>query len=331
MTDDERDAIAAAVDPHEVDSLRRAMFPDDELNELNELNDDESVNDDQTRRTPARFEVACLRDLDDARLLAAALIRPAPGEGILGRYVEMSFIVTLPRARGRGLWRELTRELIAWTVRRAAWRATALIVKVKRGGGGGGGGVKRKRDKERGDRHWQETMWRDGVGAVRVDGGWGGARRRASNARERIEAILERLGSDTGGRPGGRDGGGGARAKTSAAGSLHPIPDRDLLLIRMLPPPDEGSDAAPSPLAPSASSRRAPSFADLDETRGRRLARGGPGSPAAGWTRGYTRVFWTLSLAWSTAAAGVPCLSSGTTSRPPAGPASPRASPRRSG
>ena len=147
------------------------MFPHDD----DTVNDDESVNDDQTRRTPPRcFEVACLRGLDDARLLAAALIRPAPGEGILGRYVEMPFIVTLPHARGRGLWRELTRELIAWTVRRAAWRATALIVKVKRGGGGGGGGVKRKRDKERGDRHWQETMWRDGAGAVRVDGGGGG-------------------------------------------------------------------------------------------------------------------------------------------------------------
>ena len=278
MTDDERNAIAGAVDPDEVDSLRRAMFPYDD----DTVNDDESVNDDQTRRTPRCFEVACLRGLDDARLLAAALIRPAPGEGILGRYVEMPFIVTLPHARGRGLWRELTRELIAWTVRRAAWRATALIVKVKRGGGG----VKRKRDKKRGDRHWQETMWRDGAGAVRVDGGWGGARRGASNARERIEAILERLGSNTGGGGGGRrpgsDGGGGVGAKTSAAGSLHPIPDRDLLLIRMLPPPDEGSDATTSPLAPSASSRRVPSFADLDEMRGRRLAQGGPSSPAAG-------------------------------------------------
>ena len=261
LTDGERDAIAAAVDPNEVDSLRRAMFPDDD----DTVNDDESVNDDQTRRTPPPFEVACLRGLDDAQLLAAAVIRPAPGEGILGRYVEMPFIVTLPHARGRGLWRELTRELIGWTVRRADWRATALIVKVKRGGGG----VKGKRDKKRGDRHWQETMWRDGAGAVRVDGGWGGARRRTSNARERIEAILERLGSDTGrqGRGWGRDSrrrpgsdasleAGVVTSKVTAAGSLHHVPDRDLLLIRMLPPPDEGSGAAPSPLAPSISSRR---------------------------------------------------------------------------
>ena len=95
LTDGERDAIAAAVDPNEVESLRRAMFPDE----------NRSV-DDETRRTlrpnPKPFEVACLRGLDDAQLLAAAVIRPAPGEGILGRYVEMPFIITLPHARGRG-------------------------------------------------------------------------------------------------------------------------------------------------------------------------------------------------------------------------------------
>ena len=51
------------------------MFPYDD----DTVNDDESVNDDQTRRTPRCFEVACLRGLDDARLLAA-LIRPGAGE-----------------------------------------------------------------------------------------------------------------------------------------------------------------------------------------------------------------------------------------------------------
>ena len=85
----------------------------------------------------------------------------------------------------------------------------------------------------------------------------------------------------------GREGAGVGRRRRGRREDLRggvatPIPDRDLLLIRMLPPPDEGSDATTSPLAPSASSRRVPSFADLDEMRGRRLAQGGPSSPAAG-------------------------------------------------
>ena len=146
---------------------------------------------------------------------------------------------------------------------RASWRATGLIVKVARP----------RKGARKGERHWQEAMWRDGFGACRLDGGWGGGGggRRATNAGGRIETILRRLGSNAGA---GESLTSSAGESSSAAAALHPTPGRDLLLLRMLPPPDEGSDGAPSPLyvPPAVGASSLARAAALDESRAKMLA-----------------------------------------------------------
>ena len=266
LTNEESESIRSQItDPIELEALSQIVNPPSEVHD-----DPIDTADDGTPRIRARasasaepFKVACLRGLEDGGLLAAAFIRPASGEGILGRYVEMPFLVTLPHARGRGLWRELTRLFIGWATRHGDWRATGLIVKVARP----------RKGARKGERHWQEAMWRDGFGACRLDGGWGGGGggRRATNAGGRIETILRRLGSNAGA---GESLTSSAGESSSAAAALHPTPGRDLLLLRMLPPPDEGSDGAPSPLyvPPAVGASSLARAAALDESRAKMLA-----------------------------------------------------------
>lgn len=267
LTTEEIESIGSQItDPIELEALSRIVNPPSEVHD-----DPIDAADDGTPRIRTRasasaaepFKVACLRGLEDGGLLAAAFIRPASGEGILGRYVEMPFLVTLPHARGRGLWRELTRLFIGWATRHGDWRATGLIVKVARP----------RKGARKGERHWQEAMWRDGLGACRLDGGWGGGGggRRATNAGGRIETILRRLGSNAGA---GESLTSSAGESSSAAAALHPTPGRDLLLLRMLPPPDEGSDGAPSPLyvPPAVGASSLARAAALDESRAKMLA-----------------------------------------------------------
>ena len=266
LTNEESESIRSQItDPIELEALSQIVNPPSEVHD-----DPIDTADDGTPRIRARasasaepFKVACLRGLEDGGLLAAAFIRPASGEGILGRYVEMPFLVTLPHARGRGLWRELTRLFIGLATLHGDWRATGLIVKVARP----------RKGARKGERHWQEAMWRDGFGACRLDGGWGGGGggRRATNAGGRIETILRRLGSNAGA---GESLTSSAGESSSAAAALHPTPGRDLLLLRMLPPPDEGSDGAPSPLyvPPAVGASSLARAAALDESRAKMLA-----------------------------------------------------------
>ena len=262
LTNEESVAIRSQItDPIELEALSQIVNPPSEVHDdpIDAADDDDRTP--RPRASAEPFKVACLRGLEDGGLLAAAFVRPASGEGILGRYVEMPFLVTLPHARGRGLWRELTRLFIGWATRHGDWRATGLIVKVARP----------RKGARKGERHWQEAMWRDGLGACRLDGGWGGGGggRRAANAGERIETILRRLGSNAGESLTSSVG-----ESSSAAASLHSTPGRDLLLLRMLPPPDEGSDGAPSPLyvPPALCASSSARAAALDKLRAKMLA-----------------------------------------------------------
>jgi hypothetical protein len=262
LTNEESVAIRSQItDPIELEALSQIVNPPSEVHDdpIDAADDDDRTP--RPRASAEPFKVACLRGLEDGGLLAAAFVRPASGEGILGRYVEMPFLVTLPHARGRGLWCELTRLFIGWATRHGDWRATGLIVKVARP----------RKGARKGERHWQEAMWRDGLGACRLDGGWGGGGggRRAANAGERIETILRRLGSNAGESLTSSVG-----ESSSAAASLHSTPGRDLLLLRMLPPPDEGSDGAPSPLyvPPALCASSSARAAALDELRAMMLA-----------------------------------------------------------
>ena len=330
LTNEESESIRSQItDPIELEALSQIVNPPSEVHD-----DPIDTADDGTPRIRARasasaepFKVACLRGLEDGGLLAAAFIRPASGEGILGRYVEMPFLVTLPHARGRGLWRELTRLFIGWATRHGDWRATGLIVKVARP----------RKGARKGERHWQEAMLRDGFGACRLDGGWGGGGggRRATNAGGRIETILRRLGSNAGA---GESLTSSAGESSSAAAALHPTPGRDLLLLRMLPPPDEGSDGAPPRCTYRPRSVQAHSHVPRRWTsRAPRCSRvhlfpkknAGMGNYSAA----NTRCFWTLSPASSggtrTAASHCPC--SGTTNPSPNAGRSRRVYPPRSG
>ena len=158
LTNEESVAIRSQItDPIELEALSQIVNPPSEVHDdpIDAADDDDRTP--RPRASAEPFKVACLRGLEDGGLLAAAFVRPASGEGILGRYVEMPFLVTLPHARGRGLWCELTRLFIGWATRHGDWRATGLIVKVARP----------RKGARKGERHWQEAMWRDGLGACR--------------------------------------------------------------------------------------------------------------------------------------------------------------------